>query len=49
MQQGGHNLVSISLISGRIRERLADARKTRDEAKDTGAAVAVGLGVEQGG
>lgn len=48
--EGGHNLVSISLISGRIRERLADARKTRDEAKDTEAsAVAVGLGVEQGG
>ena len=43
--EGGHNLVSISLISGRIRERLADARKTRDEAS----AVAVGLGVEQGG
>ncbi|HEX8499014.1 MAG TPA: uridine kinase [Pyrinomonadaceae bacterium] len=43
--EGGHNLVSISLISGRIRERLADARKTRDEAP----AVGVGLGVEQGG
>ncbi len=42
--------MSISLISGRIRERLADARRTRDEAKDTAAAaVAVGLGVEQGG
>jgi uridine kinase len=48
--EGGHNLVSISLISGRIRERLADARRTRDEAKGTeAAAVAVGLGVEQGG
>ncbi len=47
--EGGHKLVSISLISGRIRVRLADARRTRDEAKDTGAAVAVGLGVEQGG
>jgi uridine kinase len=46
--EGGHNLVSISLISGRIRERLADARRTRDEEKDT-AAVTVGLGVEQGG
>jgi uridine kinase len=44
--EGGHNLVSISLISGRIRERLADARKTRDE---SASAVAVGLGVEQGG
>jgi len=44
--EGGHNLVSISLISGRIRERLADARRTRDEAA---AAVTVGLGVEQGG
>ena len=43
--EGGHNLVSISLISGRIRERLADARRTRAEA----AAVGVGLRVEQGG
>ncbi len=43
--EGGHNLVSISLISGRIRERLADARRTRAE----GAAVGVGLRVEQGG
>jgi uridine kinase len=43
--EGGHNLVSISLISGRIRERLADARKTRAEA----APVGVGLRVEQGG
>jgi uridine kinase len=48
--EGGHNLVSISLISGRIRERLADARRTRDEAKGAeAAAVTVGLGVEQGG
>ena len=50
--EGGHNLVSISLLSGRIRERLADARRTRAEAKgDRGAAAAVtvGLGVEQGG
>ncbi|HWS88020.1 MAG TPA: uridine kinase [Pyrinomonadaceae bacterium] len=43
--EGGHNLVSISLISGRIRERLADARRTRAG----GAAVGVGLRVEQGG
>ena len=43
--EGGHNLVSISLISGRIRERLADARRTRAE----GTAVGVGLRVEQGG
>src|ERR1044071_2115101 len=43
--EGGHNLVSISLISGRIRERLADARRTRAEGK----AVGVGLRVEQGG
>jgi uridine kinase len=49
--EGGHNLVSISLISGRIRERLADARKTRAEAGAAGkaSAVTVGLGVEQGG
>jgi uridine kinase len=44
--EGGHNLVSISLISGRIRERLADARKTRGESPP---AIAVGLGVERGG
>jgi uridine kinase len=43
--EGGHNLVSISLISGRIRERLADAHRTRAEA----ASVGVGLRVEQGG
>ncbi len=43
--EGGHNLVSISLISGRIRERLADARKTRAES----AAVGVSLRVEHGG
>jgi uridine kinase len=48
--EGGHNLVSIALLSGRIRERLADARKTRAEGKGAGAsAVAVGLRVEQGG
>ena len=44
--EGGHNLVSISLISGRIRERLADARRTRAEAAP---AVGVSLRVEQGG
>jgi uridine kinase len=43
--EGGHNLVSIALISGRIRERLADARR----ASESGAAVAVSLGAEQGG
>jgi uridine kinase len=42
--EGGHNLVSIGLISGRIRERLADARRARAEA----AAVGVRLAVEQG-
>ena len=43
--EGGHNLVSIALISGRIRERLADARA----AASAGAAVTVGLSAEQGG
>jgi len=43
--EGGHNLVSIALISGRIRERLADARR----AAPSGPAVAVSLGAEQGG
>ena len=49
--EGGHNLVSISLISGRIRERLADARRSRaaEQAEEEAAAVTVGLGVEQGG
>ena len=28
--EGGHNLVSIDLISGRIRERLADERRRRE-------------------
>jgi len=44
--EGGHNLVSIGLISGRIRERLADARKTRAEVTS---AVGVQIAVEQGG
>ena len=43
--EGGHNLVSIGLISGRIRERLADAAAARTDA----AAVGVSLRVEQGG
>jgi uridine kinase len=43
--EGGHNLVSIGLISGRIREQLADSRKTRAAAGTVG----VGLKVEQGG
>ena len=43
--EGGHNVVSIGLISGRIRERLADARRARAEAA---AAVSVRIGVEQG-
>ena len=42
--EGGHNLVSIQLLSGRIRERLAAARKSKTEA----ATVGVGLGIEQG-
>jgi uridine kinase len=43
--EGGHNLVSIALISGRIRERLADARA----AARAGASVTVSLSAEQGG
>lgn len=42
--EGGHNLVSIQLLSGRIRERLAAARQSKAEA----AAVGVRLGIEQG-
>ena len=30
--EGGHNLVSIDLISGRIRERLSDERRRRESA-----------------
>jgi uridine kinase len=41
--EGGHNVVSIGLISGRIRERLESARRKKAEA------VSVGLRVEQGG
>ncbi len=43
--EGGHNLVSIALISGRIRERIADARRAAAPA----APVTVGLSAEQGG
>jgi uridine kinase len=42
--EGGHNLVSIQLLSGRIRERLAAARKSKADA----ATVGVGLGIQQG-
>ena len=43
--EGGHNIVSIGLISGRIREQLADSRRTRAAAAPAG----VSLKVEQGG
>ena len=43
--EGGHNLVSIALLSGRIRERLADARRGGVAAP----AVTVSLSAEQGG
>ncbi len=43
--EGGHNLVSIALLSGRIRERLADARRASASAP----AVTVSLSAEQGG
>jgi uridine kinase len=46
--EGGHNLVSIALISGRIRERLADARRESGDAGEP-TAVGVGLRMEQGG
>jgi len=44
--EGGHNLVSIGLISGRIRERLADERQRRAESvtSDAGAQA-----IEHGG
>ena len=44
--EGGHNLVSIDLISGRVRERIADERRRR-AARGPGAAAAVAA--EQGG
>ena len=37
--EGGHNLVSIDLISGRVRERIADERRRR-AARGAGAPVA---------
>src|SRR5437660_10135502 len=40
--EGGHNLVSSGLISGRVRERLADPRHARGEE------VSVRVGVERG-
>ena len=43
--EGGHNLVSIDLISGRVRERIADERRRRAAHGAAAAAVAM----EQGG
>jgi uridine kinase len=43
--EGGHNLVSIQLISGRIRERLADWRQGRAQGAAT---LSVRVEVEQG-
>ncbi|HVF57162.1 MAG TPA: uridine kinase [Pyrinomonadaceae bacterium] len=40
--EGGHNLVSIGLISGRIRERLADDEGRRKSATRAGAMSATG-------
>jgi uridine kinase len=34
--EGGHNLVSIDLISGRIRERIADERRRQESAASAG-------------
>jgi uridine kinase len=45
--EGGHNLVSIDLISGRVRERIADERRRRAAQQGAGAAAAVAM--EQGG
>ena len=45
--EGGHNLVSIGLISGRIRERIADDRRRRRE--EAAAAVGLSIKAEQGG
>ena len=39
--EGGHNVVSIGLISGRIRERLADARRSRKDAAAVGVSLRV--------
>src|SRR5918999_722593 len=46
LPEGGHNLVSIDLISGRVRERIAAERRRR-AAQGPGAAAAVAA--EQGG
>ena len=43
--EGGHNLVSIDLISGRVRERIADERRRRAAL----AASVAARSVEQGG
>lgn len=47
--EGGHNLVSIGLISGRIRERIADDRRRRREEQEGEAAPGLSLKAEQGG
>jgi uridine kinase len=44
--EGGHNLVGIDLISGRIRERLANERMHKADAATTSALSAKG---EHGG
>lgn len=44
--EGGHNLVSIDLISGRVRERIADERRRRAA---QGASAAAAVAAEQGG
>ena len=44
--EGGHNLVSIDLISGRVRERIADERRRRAA---QGASAAAAVAMEQGG
>jgi uridine kinase len=44
--EGGHNLVSIDLISGRVRERIAAERRRRAA---QGASAAAAVAAEQGG
>ena len=44
--EGGHNLVSIDLISGRIRERISDERRRKQQ---QAMSAATGAGSEQGG
>jgi uridine kinase len=46
--EGGHNLVSIDLISGRVRERIADEQRRRKAARAAETASA-GIAAEQGG